>query len=180
MKKLIFTVVGALFLLVSCQSDDLQIDDAAKPDKATKVEKDFKIKNYAGEIFVDFDPGDPDAGIPPSGTGAFEQIGGGIASHIGQFTEYNTANIFDFPGTFEGMFIAANGDEIHFGSRGFQCDGNYEFGEECPAGTPVILYYVIDGGTGRFEGAIGEFEINGKFTPFGPYTGATGTGWIKY
>ena len=167
-------------VLFSCQSDDLPIYEAAKPDKATKVIKDFKIKNYAGDIYVDFNPGDPDAGIPPSGTGAFEQIGGGIASHIGQFTEYNTANILDFPGTFKGIFTAANGDQIWFGSDSFQCDGDYDRGQECPAGTPVTLYYVIDGGTGRFEGAKGEFKIFGKFTPFGPYSGATGTGWIEY
>lgn len=173
MKNFIFYLAGAIFLFVSCQSDDLQIDDSFKPDNATKVKKDFKIKNYAGEIYVDFNP---DTG---EGTGDFLQIGGGIATHIGQFTEYNTANIFNFPGTFEGVYTAANGDEIWYGSGGFQCDG-YDFGEECPAGTPVTLYYVIEGGTGRFEGAKGEFEINGKFTPSGPYTGGTGTGWIEY
>lgn len=168
MKKLLFYLVGAMFLFVSCQSDNLSIDDSFKPDKATKVTKDFKIKNYAGEIYVDLS------------TGAFEQIGGGIASHIGQFTEYNTANVSNFPGTFKGIFTAANGDEIHFISLGFQCDGDgYEFGEPCP-GEPVTLYYVIDGGTGRFEGAKGEFEIYGTFTLSGTYTGGTGTGWIEY
>ncbi len=168
MKNFIFYLAGAIFLFVSCQSDDLQIDDSFKPDHATKVKKDFKIKNYAGDIYVDLS------------TGAFEQIGGGIASHIGQFTEYNTANIFDFPGTFEGIFTAANGDEIHFISLGFQCDGDgYEFGDPCP-GEPVTLYYEIDGGTGRFEGATGEFKIFGTFTQFGPYSGATGTGSIEY
>ena len=70
MKNFIFLMAGAIFLFVSCQSDDLQIDDSFKPDHATKVKKDFKIKNYAGEIIVDFIPGDP-----PSGTGDFLQIG---------------------------------------------------------------------------------------------------------
>lgn len=167
MKKFILLWLGAIFLFVSCQSDNLSIDDSFKPDHATKVIKDFKIKNYAGEINVDLS------------TGAFEQIGGGIASHIGQFTEYNTANVSDFPGTFKGIFTAANGDEIHFISLGFQCDGEYEPGESCP-GEPVTLSYLIDGGTGRFEGAKGEFKIFGTFTQFGPYSGATGTGWIEY
>ncbi len=172
MKNLFFIVAGAMFLFVSCQSDDLPIYEAAKPDKATKVKKDFKIKNYAGEIYVDFNPNTGE------GTGDFLQIGGGIASHIGQFTEYNTANVYDFPGTFKGIFTAANGDEIHFFSRGFKCD-DYDFGVECP-GEPVTLYYVIDGGTGRFEGAKGDFKIFAIFTPSGPYTGATGTGSIEY
>ncbi|MDX1285876.1 MAG: hypothetical protein R3182_12725, partial [Draconibacterium sp.] len=135
MKNFIFYLAGAIFLFVSCQSDDLQIDDSFKPDHATKVKKDFKIKNYAGEIIVDFDP------VTGEGTGAFEQIGGGIASHIGRFTEYNTANVSNFPGTFEGSFTAANGDEIHFISLGFQCDGDgYDPGDPCP-GEPVTLYY---------------------------------------
>lgn len=87
MKKLIFTVVGALFLFVSCQSDLLESDDAflneaSKPSTAMKVTKDMTIRSYEGEITV--------AG--PN----FTQTGGGIATHIGQYSFVNTATFPDF------------------------------------------------------------------------------------
>ena len=171
MKQLIFCLVGAMFLFVSCQSDLFESDEVflseySKSENATKVTKDFKIGSYWGEIYTDLT------------TGEFLQEGGGSATHIGQFTMVNTASLFDFPGTFEGVFIAANGDEIWYGSLGYQCSSDdYGFLEPCPY-EPVTLYYVIEGGTGRFEGATGEFEINGIFVPFGPYSLEKGSGWI--
>jgi hypothetical protein len=163
MKNLIFTLVGALFLFVSCQSDDLQMDEALKSDKATKVTKDMTIRSYEGFIEIEGP--------------VFTQTGGGIATHIGTYTFVNTATFPDFPGTFSGVMTAANGDEIYYNSPVIVCDGdpNVSF---CPE-APATFTYTIDGGTGRFDGATGTITINGPFVPAGPFT-ATGYAEITY
>lgn len=166
MKTLIFYLAGAIFLFVSCQSDDLQIDEASKNDNAKKVEKEMTIMSYEGVIITDLNTGD------------FLQEGSGIASHIGQYTFENTANLSDFPGTFDGVMTAANGDEIFYDSPVIVCDESNPAPNFCP-GINATFTYTINGGTGRFEEATGTLIIEGIFVPAGSFE-ATGTALITY
>ena len=167
MKNFIFYLAGAIFLFVSCQSDDLQIDDSFKPDNATKVTKEITFRTYAGEIDVNLS------------NGAFLQEGSGIASHIGQYTFVNTANVFiDFSQTFDGTMTAANGDQIFYHLPVIVCNPGIPAPDFCP-GQNATFTYTIYGGTGRFEGATGELIFEGTFVDQGPFS-ATGSGTITY
>ena len=170
MRNLFFILAGAMFLFVSCQSDDLPIYEASKPDKATKVEKEMIFRSYSGVIVVD----DPSPGD-------FLQTGSGIASHIGRYTFVNTSKVSppeDFPVFFEGTITAANGDQIYYDSPVIVCDVAIPAPNFCP-GQNATFTYTIKGGTGRFEGATGSIVIEGTFVPAGPFE-AIGTALIKY
>ena len=55
MKKLLFYLVGAMFLFVSCQSDDLQIDEALKSDNANVTKErtiEFNSANRGSRIIL--------------------------------------------------------------------------------------------------------------------------------
>ena len=165
MKNLIFYLAGVIFLFVSCQSDDLQIEEFSKPDHATKVTKEITFWTYEGEIYTD-----------PVGD-YLEQEGGGIASHIGKYTFVNTSTITGFlnPDIFVGVLTAANGDMIYYDAVGFDC-GDYPV--PC-VGEDAIFKYVISGGTGRFEDAEGWLEYYGIWVQNGDFEG-TGKGEITY
>lgn len=163
MKNFIFYLAGAIFLFVSCQSDDLLIEEVSKPDHAMKVTKEITFRTYEGFIEA----------YPPDGY--FLQTGGGIASHIGKYTFENNSMFPDYFGNFQGILTAANGDEIYYVIAGIDCGSN-PF--PCP-GQDAIFKYAITGGSGRFAEAEGWLEYYGKFVQFGPFEG-TGTGEITY
>ena len=163
MKKLFFYLVGAIFLLVSCQSDDLPFDEAAKSVNAKKVTKNITFNSYQGLIKYVPDEGGCEL--------QFVQTGYGEASHIGAYTFVNTA-CFTPLGLigFEGVMTAANGDEIHYivADPFVECDNNpYGY---CP-GEPATFNYLITGGTGRFYGATGSLGFYGIFQPIDPISG---------
>ena len=172
MKKLIFTVVGALFLFVSCQSDDLQIDEAAKSANATKVTKTMTIKSYEGTIL--YVTGGDGCGMQ------FVQKGTGIASHIGQFSVINTGCLETNLNNFEGIMTAANGDMIYYNDIRFECADSSE-PEPCPE-VEATFYYTIYGGTGRFANAEGTLVTEGVFVegnPVQPTPFTVTAGWAE-
>ena len=188
MKKLIFYLVGAIFLFASCQSDLLENDDAflneaLKSPNAKPVTKEMTIMSYEGFIVISpiFNPTPDDCNIVLPGEDFplyFEQTGSGVASHIGQYTFVNTACLgLDGLEEFEGVITASNGDEIHYGLDKIECVNNPS-SNFCPY-EPATFTYLIDGGTGRFEEASGTLIINGLFVPDGKFE-ATGYAEITY
>lgn len=166
MKKLIYSLVGAMFLFVSCQSDGLQIDEASKSDNANVTkERTIEFKSYKGVIVAD-----------PNVSDNFLQEGGGTATHIGKYTFVNTSLLSDFVGSFEGKLTTAVGDQIYYDTPFIACaDGKYFF---CP-GVNATFTYEIRGGTGRFENASGTMTFEGTFVAGGPFE-ATGSAEITY
>ena len=160
MKKIFFLVVGAFLLFVSCQSEDLSIDEAAKSAKAKKVTKNITFNSYQGLIEYFENTGGCDL--------QFVQKGYGQASHIGAYTFENTACFTETGLTgFVGVMIAANGDEIHYTSAEVfvECENNpYGY---CP-GEIATFNYDITGGTGRFYEAKGWLKFKGVFVDLGP------------
>ena len=133
-------------------------------------------KSYDG--IIEFVPGQSDCSITNV---KFVQTGGGIASHIGQYTLLNTACLLADGnlGEITGAITAANGDEINYylPFDGLECEAT--FPPPCIEGENATLAYIITGGTGRFEGVTGTLEIKGKFVPAGPFS-ATGTAEITF
>ena len=164
MKNFIFYLAGAIFLFVSCQSDNLQIEEASILDNDLKVTESVYFSTYKGEIIID------------ENTGDFMQTGGGIASPIGHYTFVNNSHVSDFSVYFDGVMTVANGDQIFYNTPFIQCrDGSLFY---CP-GVEAIFTYIIDGGTGRFEGATGILTFQGTFVEGGPFSGI-GSGTITY
>jgi len=103
------------------------------------------------------------------------QVGEGEATHLGRFTTTMQfcGNGFDYKNG-EGVFVAANGDELYIAvpSVGF-------IGHILPYAHPLYELqfqdpFIFTGGTGRFEGASGEgmtnsfvdlFDDEGNFIP---------------
>ena len=105
------------------------------------------------------------------------QVGGGNATHLGKFTTtmwFCGSSIGYKNG--EGVFIAANGDELYF-----NVPSPGEVGQVLPLPNPHPLYefyfqdpFSFNGGTGRFDGATGGgytdslvdvFDDDGNFIP---------------
>ena len=164
MKNFIFLMAGAIFLFVSCQSDDLQIDDSFKPDNAKKVTKNITFNSYQG--LIEYVPNQGDCDLQ------FVQTGYGQASHIGAYTFENTA-CFTPTGleNFEGVMIAANGDKIYYTSAEnfVECTAG-SIPSYCPGEIAIFSYDIIDG-TGRFNGATGWLKFKGVFQPIDPDSG---------
>ncbi|MCA0932431.1 hypothetical protein LCM02_08210 [Lutimonas saemankumensis] len=160
MKKIFFLVAGAFFLFVSCQSEDLPIDEAAKSAKAKKVTKNITFNSYQG--LIEYVPDTLGCDL------LFLQTGYGQASHIGAYTFVNTACFTPLGLTgFKGVMIAANGDEIHYTTADpfVECENDeIPIPGYCP-GEPATFNYDITGGTGRFLGATGSLEFYGIFQP---------------
>jgi len=93
---------------------------------------------------------------PPPGTLAVNGSGGGIATHLGQFslTWQLTVNLANASATGSFTFTAANGDSIF----------TMISGQAEPTDTPGVVRIVeintVTGGTGRFEGAKGSFTVD--------------------
>ena len=102
---------------------------------------------------------------------AMHADGTGLASHTGRFEismdwciDPSTGAIADGDAT----VVAANGDEISMAFTG-----------QATSATELIFYVVIDGGTGRFEGASGAIDTMGTLGAGGSWS-ASGVGWIRY
>lgn len=202
MRKLIAYVVGALFLFVSCHSDELQSDEALfnandmilmqavksfnnqnspktstmtlKSSNANRVTKELVFKYSKGTFSVIPNPGYCGDYSPPL---QFVVEGTGIASHIGKFTVKNMACV-DGQGMIltplYGFITAANGDVINtVVVKSYPDESN----------PPYVNYeYAIIGGSegGRFEGATGVIYLYGVVD----YTTGTfyfeGSGEITY
>ena len=166
MRNLFFIVAGAMFLFVSCQSDDLPIYEASKMENAKKLPKKIILMSYDGMISIDSNDD-------------FLQMGNGFASYIGEFTFVNTSNVSepaDFPVFFEGTITTANGDEIYYDSPVIVCDVANPAPTFCP-GESATFTYTITGGTGRFVNAKGTLFTEGIFVPAGPFEAK---GWAEF
>ena len=164
MKRIIFYLVGAIFVFASCQSDLLESDDvilnqASKSENADMFQKTIVFQTYEGVISEI--PGGGGCGLQ------FYQSGYGYANRIRNYTFVNTA-CFGPQGldNFEGLITAENGDEIYYGLVSTVCDES-PF-PPCP-GEYATFTYNITGGTGQFEGASGTIEIRGIFVPEGEF-----------
>ena len=183
MKKYLTILVGVVFIIASCTKDDLESDfPISKNEKATlkktiknfntyvpvsepdislkstngnKVTKDIVFQTSYGTFRVIVHPGYcPDLNPP------LQMVieGGGIATHIGQYTVENLACV-DLNGNFLspvlGFITASNGDVIYT-----------EMGAPYPDfdNPPNLFYpYTILGGSvgGRFDGATGYITMYG-------------------
>ena len=197
MKKLILYLVGAIFLFASCQSDELESDDALvqendillmqaleaysrypsntdwskalKSPNANQVTKKWTMHYSTGDVAIV-----PNAG----GCSPFEfQVDGyGRGSLFGNFTFTNRA-CFDssllpgnpFTSTMLGVGTTAAGDQWYFERVGVTPD------PDNPGYT--TQRWIITGGSegGRFERASGWLEIYGDGSP-----GSYFVGWGEF
>ncbi|MFL1011020.1 hypothetical protein [Flavisericum labens] len=174
--KLLFVFGSLICLLAACEKpqdiiteDNLtELNISAK--KSNQMELPFKAKLFTGQAedalteICSFTS-------PTDFWGLEHQVGGGNATHLGNFTTDMTfcfhvvldnQGVPDFLGGFgvyedvEGYMEAANGDRVFFTGPGSSLvpiqDEEYMFAFE------DICY--INGGTGRYENASGEFNIN--------------------
>lgn len=178
MKKIIIAIL-AFGIIVSCekQEDEIRLDDLSiqksnlqanssvdpKTDGVTVPFKSDFFTEQEGELNFDACEG----ALIALNT----QVGGGNATHLGIFTTRMEfcMNFDDQSPDFatywavDGVFIAANGDELYFTVSGQVI--------MLPAGSdPFYVAYFDDpftftGGTGRFEGATGGGTTN-SFTNF--------------
>jgi hypothetical protein len=137
MKKVFLSAVGLLLLVVS--SISLWSPAAAKqavPMKGSEV------------TLVTLTPDFPNMKIYIQGDGT------GTATHLGLFTvQYDLVlNLQTQITAGTVIFVAANGDQLFA----------YNSGTGTPTGNPnenrIEMTYVVTGGTGRFEGASGQFS----------------------
>lgn len=171
MKKIIIAIL-AFGIIVSCekQEDEIRLDDLSiqksnlqsnssvdpKTDGVTVPFKSDFFTEQEGELNFDACDGDLIA--------LNTQVGGGNATHIGIFTTrmefcMNFAEGPDFATYWavDGVFIAANGDELYFTVSG----------QVIMLDEPHPFYlasfddpFTFTGGTGRFEGASGGGTTN--------------------
>ena len=202
MKNYFLLLIGAIFLLASCQKDNpvdenelnaapsldevlvkciqnfnhYQADESTflmtKKAKIDGVTRKIVFHEASGIMYVVPNQGDCGEFSPP-----LQMVveGTGIATHVGRLTVTNLTCV-DEAGNFlspiYGFIIGANGDEIHT-----------MMGTPYPDldNPPNIYYpYTIIGGTGRFDGATGDVMMHG-ITDFvnGTWT-LSGDGEISY
>lgn len=195
MKKILLYAIGALFLLVSCQSDQLESDDVLIQDNEMILEKAMEsLMNYSspansvrvrnnpnanqvtrqwrmwfsrGTLSVVPNPGDCGDYDPPL---QFLIEGDGLATHVGRFTFTNTA-CFDpdqgFLTPLLGVLTASAGDQLYFVLTEVVPDPDNE--------NFATRYWDIIGGSegGRFEDASGWLALYGDSTtnPFDNFIG---------
>jgi len=155
----LFALVG---ILLSCEKsgDDVIFNDAALEGESVALKGGmrsvpFKAKFYTKRNY--------DAVIGTCEEDPFleynYQVGEGTGTHLGKFTTeiYFCGNGFEYKNG-EGVFVAANGDELYF-----SVPSPGEIGLIMPVPSPDPLYefyfqdpFTIVGGTGRFEGASGS------------------------
>jgi len=170
-----------ILLLISCSlddenvitdlnSNDNQFSRASSNDKMVTVpfkSNFYTVRNYdnIGEGFCTEDP-----------YLSFNyQVGEGEATHLGSFTTTMSfcGDGFDYKNG-EGVFIAANGDELYI-----KIPSEGELGHILPYDHPIYELqfhdpFSFNGGTGRFDGATGGgytnsfvdlFDNDGNFIP---------------
>ncbi len=184
MKKLFFYVLGALFLFASCQSDELDNDEAlvlendvilmkaidaynnyqsktdwsqaSKSPKANQVTKKWTMKYTRGTVNVV-----PNIDCDPNLLFLIE--GDGLGSLFGRFTFIDTACFDPVTGEFLtpllGVITTAAGDQLYFELVSITPDPP-------PNENIATLYWIITGGSegGRFERASGSIYIYGDNT----------------
>lgn len=145
MKKLLLLLI--VIVLTSCvneMTDPYQPTDLMKSGKI--IEKDLELINIIGGFYAEPDP------KACTTTGMIMVVyGKGNGTHLGNFTlsERYCMNEYAEPQIFvNAYFTAANGDQIYY----FAIERWLE--EETGVSH---ARYIIDGGTGRFENATGEF-----------------------
>ncbi len=194
MKKFLLYLAGALFLFVSCQSDELITDpvqdqdallmkaleaystyqsktnwsQTSKSPNANQVTRQWTMHYSTGEVaFVPNPDACPDTPLE------FQVDGYGRGSLFGNFTFTNRA-CFDFAVGYTtdlvGVGTAAAGDQWYFVRESVTPD------PENPGFT--TQYWVITGGSegGRFENASGWLEIYGDTSQSGSFF----VGWGEF
>jgi hypothetical protein len=119
-----------------------------------------------------------DIGVVQGGSLQASGGGAGSASHIGRFTYIVNATVNLADNTSTGVFLLVfnNGDVIHGSLTGL--------GEvTAPNSAHIVENLIIDGGTGRFEGATGSLKfdriVDGSTLPAFESTSGTLTGTIS-
>lgn len=102
--------------------------------------------------------------------------GTGVVAHLGASTLEMSGCIvmtetgFTSVGEGGGQMIAANGDTLRF--SGVSASGDARTGM-------AHASFVVQGGSGRFKAAGGEYDVVTKLLPEGAWT-STVSGWISY
>lgn len=175
MKKFIFLLIGIFLFSFGCSNEILETDSTLET--ANLKYSNTKMVPLKGEVFVSIDEYDD------QGLGIIGKMSGHF-SHLGKLKEANSIwenmshDMSDFPNsitfTQDVMFCAANGDFLH---------GTYT-GTLYLTNAEVYGFFVIDGGTGRFENATGQTNSDGYawFDEFGRPAGMylAGEGEISY
>ena len=173
-----FTMFIFLTLLGACnQSGEEHISPI--PDEFSNAHQTMRTMPFKAEFYTKRsydDDGEGKCSDDPY-LGFNLQIGEGNATHLGKFTTtmWFCGAGFDYKNG-EGVFVAANGDELYF-----KVPATDEVGHVLPLPyeDPVYEFYFQDpfefvGGTGRFEGASGGgvtdsyvdlFDDDGNFIP---------------
>lgn len=185
MKRLVFLLTALITVIVfSCNKadDDFNSDQnqgAALKHSSTPIP-------FNGSLTGVFTAGAGDCG---TGWTARHFEGQGNVTHMGRTTfllDYCFKQEFPTPGpgidgifNGPGVFIAANGDQLHgyfTGTETFTWNGSV------PTGSSIDADAVLFGGTGRFEGAYGTIHLTGSIV-FGEESGPGSlefTGTIHY
>jgi len=184
MKTNVWVLFGALLLLASCQTEELESDQAlvqnddmvlsqtlesfnnyrapgnnpmaSKNNNANRVTKDIDFHYSRGTFSIEVNPDACSTFFNPPLQ--FVVSGNGIATHIGRFSVENFACVNtegDILSDMYGFITAANGDVIHTVVVGSYPDTD---------NPPNVYYeYAIIGGSegGRFDGADGHITMYG-------------------
>lgn len=173
MKKATTALFVVLMFVFSCTKEsvtpDLDSGDNGlkKADVAKIVTKTLKFHESSGTMGP-VENGDCNTGWQ------YLVSGIGHATHLGAFTVQNTACCLGPPTfqpieTLQGILTAANGDQIF--THVDYIDYNV---------VPNVYHYLIDGGSGRFEGAEGFIDMWGLLDYYNGIFDLQGLGEIIY
>jgi hypothetical protein len=158
--KLIWNALIAMLLIFSCSNEQLEEETISELNSSKSALQKTVTVPFKADFFTLRDYSvTPDCSAYGNFNVGNYQVGGGEGTHLGAFT--TTISFCGPPGEFkytggEGVFVAANGDELYFNIP--------------PAGVIGQIYQIFDdpyyelwfgdafeftGGTGRFEGATG-------------------------
>ena len=198
MKKItIFALT--IMLLTACKKDtnELRSDTITRTDLASKpqAENAKSARSMKVDFYSTVNPASPGLactmpGVPfgIANSGYFLH---GNATHLGLINSETSrgidgscnlsASTFILSTTTAGQIVAANGDKITYTGNDEIDLNNIIFN----GGTTAAItgLWTITGGTGRFDGASGSFQINGIVdvtTAGGPTFSVTGEGTITY
>ena len=171
MCRIAYVAAVALFLTVGCAEPPVAPDADRAVTGASFSRGASVVRPWKGQASGDSWVGDACGG---PGQMILTIAGTGQGTHVGRF-EVFASGCYDFTTgqaleAVPGVITAANGDEIKIVLVGFESD---------PATGRMFSRWSLDGGTGRFADATGEYKAYGVNYPDFTWEN-TSVGWIAY